>query len=96
MGTIKARIIQSDKVCVDVHNRFPNSGNGYETTVNLYNKDGFGWVAEISFGDMPPQESIEDAIDRLSLYLKTISPVLKGKNFKHLNPEKIFNPKHVK
>lgn len=96
MATIKATVIQADEVYANIHVNLDARGStGYETNVSLYNKNGEGWVAEISFGDMPPQESFEDAIDRLGLYLKKMTPALKGKNFKHINPEPLFKPKHT-
>lgn len=97
MATIRARVIQEDEVYINVHvNLDARGSSGYETNVSLYNKDGNGWTAEINFGDMPPQESFEAAIDRLGLYLRKMAPALKGKNFKQVNPEPIFKTKHTK
>lgn len=98
MARIKATVMQDDEVYANVHVNLDQRGStGYETNISLYNKGGQGWTAEISFGgDMPPQESFEDAIDRLGLYLKRFAPVVKSKNFKHLNPEPIFRPKHTR
>ena len=95
MATVKARLIQKDEVYIDLHVNLDDRGSsGYETTISLYNKDGQGWTADISFDDMPPQESFEAAIERLGLYLKKVAPALKGKNFKHINPEPLFKSKH--
>jgi hypothetical protein len=97
MARIKTRIIQEDEVYANVHVNLDDRGSqGYEASVELFNKDGEGWVAHIKFDDMPPQKSFEDAVDRLGLYLKKMAPALKGKNFKHINPEPLFNPKHFK
>lgn len=95
MGRVIARIIQEDEVYASVHVNLDDRGStGYETSVELYNKDGRGWVANIKFDDMPPQESFEAAVDRLGLYLKNMAPALKGKNFKHINPDPLFKAKH--
>lgn len=95
MATVKARLIQKDEVYINLHVNLDDRGSsGYETTISLYNKDGRGWTADIAFDDMPPQESFEAAIERLGLYLKRVAPTLKGKNFKHINPEPLFKSKH--
>ena len=97
MSTVKARLIQEDEVYINVHVNLDTRGSsGYETNVELYNKDGKGWIAQINFSDMPPQESFEKAVDRLGLYLKKMAPAIKGKNFKHLNPEPLFQIKSFK
>lgn len=95
MARVKATLIQEDEVYVNLHVNLDDRGSsGYETNISLYNKDGKGWVATVQIDDMPPQESFEAAIERLGLYLKKIAPTLKGKNFKHVNPEPLFKPKH--
>ena len=97
MATIKPKLIHSDEVSISVHVMIePNAARGYENRIQLYNKDGKGWVCHTDFSDMPPQESFEDAIDRMSLYLDKYSKALKSKDFKHLNPDKIFATKHTR
>ena len=95
MSRVEARVIQEDEVYANIHvNLDPRGSSGYETNIELYNKDGMGWVAHMNFNDMPPQESFEDAIDKLGLYLRKMSTAVKSKNMKHLNPEPIFKAKH--
>lgn len=97
MATIKPKLIQEDEVSISLHVMIePNSARGYENRVNLYNKGGLGWVCQVNFDDMPPQESFEVAIDRMRLYLDKYSKALKSKDFKHLNPDVIFETKHTK
>lgn len=97
MATIKPKIIQEDEVSISVHVMIePNSARGYENRLNLYNKDGEGWVCHVDFSDMPPQKSFEDAIDRMKLYLDKYSKALKSKDFKHINPDVIFKTKCTK
>lgn len=97
MARIKPVIVQEDEVSISVHVMIePNAARGYENRINLYNKNGDGWVCHADFSDMPPQKSFEDAIDRLRLYLDKYSKALKSKDFKHLNPDNIFTVKHTK
>jgi len=95
MATIKPTVIQEDEVYINFHVNLDDRGRcGFESTVSLYNKDGEGWIAEMSFNDMPPQETPEEAIDRMGLYLRNMAKAMKGKNIKHLNIDKLFNPIH--
>lgn len=68
----------------------------YETDVKLYNQAEKGfkpeWVAEMTFSDMPGQESPEDAIDRMGLYLRCMAKAMKGKHIKPLHVDTIFKP----
>lgn len=93
MATIKLSLIQEDEVYINFHVNLDKRGStGYETNVSLYNKDGQGWTAQMSFSDMPPQETPEEAIDRMGLYLREMAKVMKGKNIKHINIGSLFNP----
>lgn len=95
MSRIQLRLIQEGEVYINFHVNLDKRGSsGYESTVSLYNKDGEGWIAEMSFSDMPPQETPEEAIDRMGLYLREMAKAMKGKNIKHINIDKIFLPVH--
>lgn len=48
----------------------------------------------MSFSDMPPQDTPEEAIDRMGLYLREMAKAMKGRNIKHLKIDSIFNPVH--
>jgi len=94
VSTFKARVIQEDEVYISVKVNLDGRGStGYTGDLELYNKDGQGWVAHMNLNDMPPQASFEEAVDRLGLYMKKLSVALKGKNVKSLNPEPLF--KHI-
>ncbi len=95
MATIKLSLIQEDEVYINFHVNLDKRGStGYETNVSLYNKDGQGWKAEMSFNDMPAQETPEEAIDRMGLYLREMAKAMKGKNIKHINIGSLFDPVH--
>lgn len=92
---IKVISVSERKVIANVHvNLDSHSGRGYETDIALVKDENDGWVAEMKFSEMPSQESFEDAIDRMGLYLQKMATAIKSKNLKYLNPEPIFKPKH--
>lgn len=96
MAAIKLRLIQEDEVYINFMGDINKGGvSGYETDVQLFNKDGQGWVAEVKFSDMPPQETPEDAIDRLGLYLEAMAKVIKGENISHLNIGALFETVYI-
>ena len=93
MATIKATVLQEDEAYLNFHVNLDKRGStGLSTSVELYNKDGNGWTAEMKFSDMPPQETPEDAIDRMGLYLREMAKAMKGRNIKHLNIDGLFKP----
>lgn len=95
MSTIRLRLVQEGEAYINFHVNLDKRGSsGYETSVELYNKDGKGWTASMSFSDMPPQDTPEDAIDRMGLYLREMAKAMKGRNIKHLKIDSIFNPVH--
>lgn len=95
MSTITLRLVQKGEAYINFHVCLDGiRGSGYETSVDLYNKDGKGWTASMCFDDMPPQSSPEDAIDRMGLYLRSMAKAMKGRNIKHLNIDDLFNPVH--
>lgn len=95
MATIKLELLQEDEVYINFHVNLDKRGStGYESRVSLYNKNESGWVAEMSFNDMPPQETPEEAIDRMGLYLREMAKAMKGRNIKHLNIGDAFKPVH--
>jgi hypothetical protein len=92
---IKAKEFKEDEVTVNIHvNLDSRGGTGYETDIKVTQKQDGKWVASMEFSDMPPQESFEDAIDRLGLYLQKMAVAVKSKNLKYLNPEQIFTAKY--
>jgi len=95
MATIRLRAITEGEACINFHVNLDKQGRtGYETFVSLCNKGGQGWSAEMKFDEMPPQESPEEAIDRMGLYLREMAKAMKGKNIKHLNVGDLFNSTH--
>ncbi|AKN44306.1 hypothetical protein [Pseudoalteromonas phage Pq0] len=91
MSTIKPIKVEKDSVSVNIHVMLDDErGLGYETTMHLIRNECGGWSCNVSFNDMPPQETFEAAIDRMKLYLQKYQKALNGKNFKHLNPDEIF------
>lgn len=95
MSTIQLRLVQEDEAYINFHVNLDARGStGYESTISLYNKDGQGWTAEMKFDDMPPQETPEEAIDRMGLYLREMAKAMKGKDIKHLNIDNLFKPVH--
>lgn len=94
MARILLRKIEPTNAEINFHVPLDVRGaSGYETNVRLIKK-GDGWVAEMQFNDMPPQSTPEEAIDRLGLYLKSMSKSVKGRNIKHLNVDGLFKPVH--
>lgn len=88
-------MVQEDKSCINFHVNLDKRGSaGYETTVLLHNKDGQGWTAEMKFDEMPTQETPEEAIDRMGLYLREMAKAMKGRNIKHLNIGGLFKVNH--
>jgi len=67
---------------------------GYESDVNFIGDDCGGWIAEVIVSGMTSQGSPEDAADRLSLYLLTLSKAVKSRNIKHLNLIDMFSAIH--
>jgi len=95
MTTIKAKLIQADVARINFHVNLDTRGStGFETDVTLENKYGNGWTAEMMFCDMPAQETPEEAIDRMGLYLRSMAKAMKGRNIKHLNIDELFKPVH--
>lgn len=94
MATIKLISVTEDSARINFHEYIGVGGTGYETDVVLRNKDGQGWTAEMKFDNMPPQETPEEAIERMGLYLQALRKAVKGKNIKHLNIDGLFKPKH--
>lgn len=95
MATIKLRLLHEGEAYINFHVPLDGArGGGYETSVELLNKDGNGWTASMSFDDMPPQTTPEEAIDRMGLYLRSMAKAMKGKNIKSFNIDKIFLPIH--
>lgn len=93
MSSIKLNSITEEKAEINFHTTIDQKrGTGYETNLTLRNLDGNGWVAVMNFTDMPKQETPEEAIDRMGLYLRNMAKVMKGKNIKHLNIDKLFRP----
>ncbi len=95
MSRIKLESIQEDEVSISVSVNLGKDGRtGYESRLNLYNKNDAGWVAHMNFDDMPPQATPEEAAERLGLYLVSMSKAMKGKNIKHLNIGTLFDVVH--
>ena len=93
MSSIKLRSIKKHEHSTDFSINFHvdlERGSGYETNVLLSSKPE-GWVAEINFIDMPAQETPEEALDRLGLYLRNMAKAVKGENIKHLNVGTLFD-----
>lgn len=99
MSVIRLKEIREDGALINIHVNLDSRGaSGYETDIKLYNKaeSGFNgqWVCDMSFTDMPPQDSPEEAIDRMGLYLRNMAKAMKGKNIKHLHVDTLFKPAH--
>ena len=99
MSTVRLKEIQEGDAVINFHVNLDSRGaSGYETDVKLYNKaeSGFNgqWVCEMSFTGMPPQDTPEEAIDRMGLYLRNMAKTMKGKNIKHLNVDSLFKAVH--
>ena len=95
MSRIKLELIQEDEVCIDINVNLSKDGRtGYSSRLNLYNKDGAGWAAHMNFDGMPPQATPEEAVERLGLYLISMSKAMKGKNIKHLGIGTLFDAFH--
>ena len=95
MATIKLLSIRKTEACINFHVNLDKRGSvGYESGVALFHKEGEGWTAHMTFNDMPAQETPEQAIDRMGLYLREMAKTMKGKNIKHLNIGTLFNSIH--
>ncbi|CAM0006550.1 hypothetical protein VPH234P10_0016 [Vibrio phage 234P10] len=98
MGTIKLKKIEKDEAVINFHvNLDARGSSGYETDITLRNtgRHGFSeWTCEMSFTNMPPQCSPEEAVDRMGLYLRNMAKAMKGKNIKHLNVDTLFDAVH--
>ena len=95
MSKIQLKEVNESRARVNFHvNLDSRASRGYETDVAIKKTDE-GWIAEIHIGsDMPHQETPEEAVDRLCIYLKKLSTAVKGKNIKHLNIDGLFKPVH--
>ena len=99
MGTIKLREISKGKARINFHVNISYSG-GYESDVKITNiaEDGCipEWVAEMTFDGMPPQDTPEEAIDRMGLYLREMAKAMKAKNVKPFKLDSLFKPVYTK
>tara|TARA_R110000851_G_scaffold301846_2_gene458549 strand:+ start:55 stop:336 length:282 start_codon:yes stop_codon:yes gene_type:complete len=89
MSSIKLISAKPEEFVINFHGEFER-GRGYESNVKFTEECG-KWLAEVVICNMPPQESAEDAADRLSKYLLVMSKAVKAKNIKHLNLSKMFS-----
>ena len=98
MASVKLKSISSEGAAINFHVNINNKDvSGYETDVMVTkNNDKEGWTASIRFAGMPVQETPEDALDRLGLYLISMAKYIKGKNIKHLNVGTLFDTTHKK
>ena len=93
MARVQATLIQEDEAYINFHvDLDTKKSTGYESNVELYNKDDKGWIAVMKFEGMAPQGTPEDAIDMMGLYLEAMSKAMKGENIKHLNIGELFKP----
>ena len=91
MAAIKLRLVKEGEAHINFHVNLDKRGKtGYETSVSLYNKDGQRWTAEIKFGDMPSQETPEETVDRMGLYLREMAKAMRGKNINKIPKDKII------
>lgn len=98
MSGSKVQLVSADtsgEFKVNFWHELPQRGCGYESTVDI-ELDDDGWRASISIGDMPAQDSPEDAADKLSDYLLAMSKAVKGRKIKCLNLDGMFRPKYIK
>lgn len=90
MSSIKLVKAQEDEFQINFHNML-DRGTGYESTVTFKRNENYGtWTAEMTIGEMPAQDSPEDAADRMSQYLLALSKAVKGRNIKHLDISRMF------
>lgn len=94
MATIKLISVSEDEAKINFHEYLEKSHTVYETDVILKKNDHGEWTAEMKFDNMPPQETPEEAIDRMRLYLQALSKAVKGRNIKHLNLDSLFMATH--
>lgn len=94
MSTIRLKKITNEESVINFHVNLDTRGSrGYETDLVIkHDVDTDRWTAEMFFTDMPPQESVADAVDRLGLYLQHMSKAMRSKNVKHLNIDTLFKP----
>ena len=96
MSTIKLQLVQEDEASINFHVNLDKRGStGYEANVHLYNKDGQGWIAQMNF-ETTAQETPEEAIDRMGLYLREMAKAMRGKNIKHINIDSLFRSVYKK
>ncbi len=92
MSSIQLRKAEAGKFTINFHGMIDiKKGTGYES-VAIFEKDVHSdcWTAQMLINDMSPQSTPEDAGDRLSAYLLSMSKAVKGKNIKHLKMSSMF------
>lgn len=95
MKRVRLKSINEGKAVINFQSDFERDGRGggYETDVTLIKSYKGTWTATMEFGDMPPQESPQAAIDKMGKYLTALSKAMKGKHISHLNVDTLFTSK---
>ena len=93
MSTITLKVAKQGNFTIEFHGKLDKRGSrGYSTEAVFKESDGDGeWTASMNVCDMTPQQTPEDAGDRLSAYLLAMSKAVKGRNIKHLKMNTMFN-----
>ena len=93
MSTVTLKIAEQGNFTINFHGNLDKRGSrGYQTDAVFKEDDETGnWTASMDICDMTPQESPEEAGDRLSQYLLAMSKAVKGRNIKHLKMNTMFD-----
>lgn len=92
MAKITLKEVSEAKAVFEVWVKLDRRGNkGYYTDLVLNkNEDNGEWAASMGFTDMPTQESVSDAINRMGLYLTNMAKAIKSENFEYVDIGNMF------
>lgn len=92
MSSVQLKKAEPRKFEINFHGMIDvKKGHGYEA-IATFESDVHTdvWTAKMVIDEMSPQDTPEDAGDRLSAYLLAMSKAVKGKNIKHLKMSTMF------
>lgn len=89
ISTSDGKFTKEATVVINAYGNFDRS-TGLEQDLTLTRDEHGRWSATIALDDFPLKDTPEEAVERLSLWLKTLSKALNHKQVKRLNLGKIL------
>lgn len=90
ISTSEGKFDVSAKVVINVSGSFDRS-NGLEQDLTLTRNKNGRWLATIALDEFPEKDTPEEAVERLSLWLKILSKGINHKQVKKLNLSTILS-----